>query len=285
MAKTHNKKRNVGVIYELLLRHISRCLVESNNSDHKIAKKILRKHYKTDTEIYKEFRIFNALVKTTVSSDAVAGSIIREAKQAIRELDVRMLEREKSLLIRDINYKLNSESFYAQFISEYRMYATIQTLFNDWRAGANADLGRVAKYEDSVVTWLLKEKAEDGPIDTDSEVDNLVVKIMIEKFNDKFSDVLNVEQKDIVRDYVFVTSDKDHDERQLRSRLEEVRNDTLSCLSEYSKSNESMRDKIDRTREQIIAETIDAINDETIKKFLQLSQLKNEIEAEVNNER
>ena len=59
----HNKKRNVGIIYELLLKHISTKLLEGNKKDAKIATRLIEKHFKKGTELYKEFRLFNALVK------------------------------------------------------------------------------------------------------------------------------------------------------------------------------------------------------------------------------
>ena len=43
MANKHNKKRNIGLIYELFLKHISDCLVEGRISDLKKATKIMEK--------------------------------------------------------------------------------------------------------------------------------------------------------------------------------------------------------------------------------------------------
>ena len=42
----HNKKRNVGIIYELLLKHISTKLLEGNKKDAKIATRLIEKHFK-----------------------------------------------------------------------------------------------------------------------------------------------------------------------------------------------------------------------------------------------
>ena len=39
----HNKKRNVGIIYELMLRHISNCLIEGDMKSVRVATKILEK--------------------------------------------------------------------------------------------------------------------------------------------------------------------------------------------------------------------------------------------------
>ena len=75
----HNKKRNVGIIYELLLRYISSSLVESNKQAAKKGLTIIEKRFNKNTELYKEFRIFNALAKTTVSGTHVSAAILQEA--------------------------------------------------------------------------------------------------------------------------------------------------------------------------------------------------------------
>ena len=40
----HNKKRNVGIVYELLLNHISTKLLEGRKKDARIATKLIEKH-------------------------------------------------------------------------------------------------------------------------------------------------------------------------------------------------------------------------------------------------
>ena len=77
MAKTHNKKRNVGLMYELLLRYISYSLVEDRKKDAQVALDIISERFSQDTELYKEFRLFNALAKSTVSDTAIAAAIPR----------------------------------------------------------------------------------------------------------------------------------------------------------------------------------------------------------------
>ena len=109
MAKSHNKKRNVGIIYELLLRNISDSLIDGDRSLAERALKIIEKRFDKSTEVYREFRLFNALAKSTVSDSAVAAAILTEAKQAARRCNSMTLKKEKSLLIRDINYNLKDK--------------------------------------------------------------------------------------------------------------------------------------------------------------------------------
>ena len=75
MPNKHNKKRNVGIIYELLLKFVSKNLIENNQKNAQEALDIIKKRFSKNTELYKEFRLFNALAKSTVSDTAVAAAV------------------------------------------------------------------------------------------------------------------------------------------------------------------------------------------------------------------
>jgi len=283
MSKSHNKKRNVGVIYELLLRNISDCLIRDDKPSAQKALNIIEKKFKKGSELYREFRLFNALIKSTVSSSSVAAAILTEAKQAARRCDESLLNREKSLLIRDINHNLKDSKFYHRRIPEYKMYATIQTLLNDWRKGDDANLSRVIQYESKVVENLLEKK--DVPcIDSDvnSDVNSLVVKLMTEKINKRYSGRLNREQIDLMRDYVFSLTDNKVDK--IKNRLVEAKDDILSDLTRFRKNttNKVLLDKIDVVSKKLIGESFNSINDESISRFLVLIQLRQELKESLN---
>ena len=120
----HNKKRNVGIIYEQLLSSLSRSLVEGKSGEVKIIKGLIDKHFRPGTELYKEFRLFQAMVKTSVPRESLAIKILEEAKSASCNLNSQKLQIEKSLLIKDINHKIADGNFYNQRVNEYRDYAT-----------------------------------------------------------------------------------------------------------------------------------------------------------------
>ena len=103
MPRKHNKKRNVGIVYELMLRHISNCLIEGDMTGVKKATAILEKRFNNKTELYKEFRIFNAIATSTVKNTEIAAAILTESKNAVSRFDEDALNKEKSALIRDIS--------------------------------------------------------------------------------------------------------------------------------------------------------------------------------------
>jgi hypothetical protein len=279
MSKSHNKKRNTGIIYELLLRSVSDSLVCGENKKAQNALNIIDRFFSTGTEIYKEFRLFNALANSTVSDTSVAAAILSEAKSASRRSNPRALEREKSLLIKEINHNLPDKSFYYRKISDYKIYATIQNLLNEWRLGDVSSLSKIVQYEGQVVERLLEEKtaAVDISEQVDSNVDTLVTKIMTEKFNNKYADTLSQEQKEIIRSYVFSIA-KDQGES-IREFLSEMSTSLVKSLEELREEtdNKVLLEKIDKVKIKIESLDIEDVNDETVSRFLVVSQLNQEI--------
>ena len=278
MSKSHNKKRNVGIIYELLLRHIAHGVATNKVDQIREGSQIIRKHFKPGSELYREFRLFSALVKTVASSDRVAQTILSEARQLSKETDDSILNREKSLRIRSINHQLNDSEFYRRRIPEYKMYATIQTLINDWRDPIKVNLHQMAEYEDRVHSWLLEDKKETDLDDlTQTDSDALVVKIMTEKLNTKFGKALNPEQKEIVRLYTLTSVD--NNQEKLARLLETIRKDALQEMSDYLNTldNQILNEKAKKVRKDITEITLGELDDKTITQFLTISQLKAEL--------
>jgi len=278
MSKSHNKKRNVGIIYEQMLRGISQSLVNNDNDKAATITSILKKHFIPGSELYKEFRLFNALVKTSINSEGLALRILDEAKNAAIDHDAPKLRREKAALIKEINYKINDSKFYSQRVNDYRSYATIQTLLNDWRKPKSHNLSRINSYEQKVCTWLLKEKIEDDAnIKKTEEVDKLTVSIMTEKFNKKYLGTLNNIQVDLIREYVFsITSG---DTSGFKKYLDDIKSSTLNELYNFKDTcnNDILNNKIDVIKKNIVELDTSIIDDESISKFLLVSGLRLEL--------
>lgn len=283
MSKNHNKKRNTGLLYEFLVRVISRSLVEGDQKRANAALKIIKKHFKPGTMLYKEYRLIHSLVMTTVSSEAVAASILNEAKTAARSYDVGQLDREKSLLISNINKAIGDENFYDQQVNEYKRYATIQTLINDWRA-PDRDIGRMAQYEDQLVKWLVTEKLEaaDSTLTDDAPgAGRLLMKVMMKKLNEKYAGVLTDEQRQLVRAYAFSTANDDS--QSIKMKLAEVKSRLLSEIAAFrgnNPDNEYVINKLDEAYKQIQSEPIEDVDDETVTRFMSYTKLSAELTSE-----
>jgi hypothetical protein len=281
--KTHNKKRNAGLLYEFLVRTISNALVEGDQKRSATALRILKRHFKPGTELHREFRLINSLIKTTVSSPMVASSIIGEAKEAACSYDMTTLDREKSLLIKHINHALRDDNFYDQQINEYKMYATVQTLLNNWRAPSrDKDIARLATYEDQLTNWLVSEKveADDQLLNEESNgMSRLLMKVMTKKLNEKYMGVLDESQKGLLKAYVFSTTNSDP--TIIRRRLSEVKDGLLKKISLYEGSSDKyVVDKLLQTKSRLMAENVEVVDDDTVTRFMLYTKLNSELDSE-----
>jgi hypothetical protein len=282
-TKGHNKRRNSGLLYEFLILSISEALVQDDTRRSNAAVKLIRRYYKPGCELHKEFRLINALVKTTVSSEAVASSILQEAKNAARQHDVSQLDKEKSLLIGAINKSLHDENFYDHQVNEYRILATVQTLINDWRT-PGADLGRMAQYEDQLVKWLMTEKV--SPADPDLQDDQpgnsrLLMKVMMRKLNEKYAGSLSADQKQLLRAYAFSTANDDP--KSIHMKLQEIKDKLLKEIEQYGQQDEVteyVNKKLVEAKQLIEGENLETVDDGTVMRFMLYTKLSSELTSE-----
>lgn len=271
----HNKKRNVGIIYEQLLHKASAALIDNDTATASKCTSIIKKYYRPGTEIFKEFRLFQALINTTVKSDTLGARLIQEARRGVHIFSPQQLEIEKSALIRDINKVINDVDFFNQPIKEYRTYATVQTLLNDWKREDEANLQRVVEYEGKLLEWMQSEKDQTPKLDdlTTNDVSSLSVKVMNEKFEKKWGDKLNDTQKALIRDYVHGSVDE--------RMLESIKKRAMRGLIKLQESTDSqvLIEKLDGVRVMVESASTRSLDDAGIVKFMQLTQLYQELES------
>ena len=277
----HNKKRNVGIIYELFLKHMSSCLIAGDIRKVKKAAAIIEKRFAKGTELYKEFRLFNALAQTTASDTHIVASILTEAKSAARNCNIQKLNKEKSDLIRDINYKVKDENFYYRSIENYRDLATIQVMLNEWRNKDSGNIQKLIEFESKVGELLLREKKK---IDIDeesmrlkaSDSNKLIFKIMTEKINTKYGSELTQNQKEIIRNYTLYSG---KDSKRLVEFLKDKKAEAIRLLENFEdkEQNRILIEKVDYVRSKIVSMDPSKVNDNSIVKFLTVTKLISEL--------
>jgi len=274
----HNKKRNIGIMYELLLMNISSNLVEGKKAKANKSLRIIEKRFNNNTELYKEFRLFNALIKTHASSERIALQIINEAKDAIRRCNKTEIDREKSRLIRDINHIIDDSKFYHRKVRNYRQYGTVQQLFNEWSKGDKSNLKQVLDLEDKVIRMLTEEKTEITKSEIDPNLtDKLVINLMTEKLNQRYNTNLNEEQKQIIQKYSLYCTENHHGD--MRKYLVSLKENTVNAMKKYKIETDSefTRSKIDNVISKVQELNTDTINDDIVTKFMTVSNLKEQI--------
>ena len=277
MAKVHNKKRNIGIIYEQIIQHICKKAMENNERASEEGVSIIKEHFKKGTQLHKEYKLFKALAETKGVSGPLANSIIFEAKKACNNMFDRVkLEREKSRLIKKLNYTFGKGKIFEESIENYTLYATIQTLLNEWRDPKNASFDLTTKYEIKLHESLTSEKVDEVQEKPVLKVDNLTYKLMNEIFDKKYKSVLNENQNNLLCYY----SANDNDS--LKEAFSDLKNNTVNLLEEYMSTcnNKVLLEKYSHINKQIKNLSTEDVSKESLHKYLLLAKLKEEILGE-----
>lgn len=193
----HNKKRNVGLIHEQLVKYASQMIVEGKTKEADAAVDLVIKHYKNDSELLREFKLFGALIHTIAKDRETARRIIDESKRISSSHGSARLDAEKTSLVKEINSFFGIEKIYGQRVSDYKLFATVQTLLNEWRGASNLGPDEIVQYEKLLEDHLVRESSQDD-LKLSENANPLILKLMIEKFNSKYSDSLTKDQKGLL---------------------------------------------------------------------------------------
>lgn len=280
--RSHNKKRNVGIIYEQLINHMCNCVVENNEDNVKQINRVIKEHFKKNTQLFRELKFFNALIKTRNIDSNLATNIINEAKKACQyHFSNEDLEMEKSNLIKDLNYSFGKGNIFESKINNYKILATVQTLLNEWRKGRNSDFEICTEYEKQLHEWMTTKEPE---IITEKlipgHVDELTFRLMNERFNKKYENILSEQQKKIIKLFIEINSSN---KLELQQEFENIKESSKKMLKEYkSKCNNSiLLENYSIVENRINSVDCADTSEESMKKFLTLCKLNEELKDEM----
>ncbi len=213
MPLKHNKKRNVGLVYEFLARYIGQAIIEGQDDKITKAKTIIQKHFNKKTDLHEELKLFRSLHSTKTPTRDRAIHLLNRVREGLRTQSQTRLDLEKTSLIHEINITLGDDQFFNRSIEDYKSYATIQVLLNEWRSKNLVEsITEIVELEEKLIEHLCSGespmKLNDVLEMKVDDVDKMTVSIMTEKVNKKFSD-LSDEQRHIVQNYVFIEDNQD----------------------------------------------------------------------------
>ncbi len=199
MKNKHNKKRNTAFLYEILVREVTKAVVSKDNSKKTKATRIIKKYFKKGTSAYEELQLYKSLMDTTDLDEKISDKLLSEVKMSRQKIDNKKLFNEQTKLIEKINQDFDT-AIYSNFIPNYKNLANIFQMFNP---SSNVK-DRILLEQMILNTLQSKTTQEEEKLDN---IDNLVFKTFVGKFNDAYSEQLSEEQKKLVTNYVFSFSD------------------------------------------------------------------------------
>ena len=265
----HSKFRNTGILFELLTRQITLEVLNGDTKEN--AKKIVQEFFKQGTELNKELRLYELLMKEKYNGEVRAEKFIDTINEAHKKIDSKKINREKYNLVKKINESFDMESFLSSPIQNYKEYASIYKVFES----KNLDNYDIKDVFDSKITLIenitsskIKNKKEkenrflETYIKQEKDIRLLSYKILIENFNNKYSK-LNTEQKSLLREYINNVNNTSKFKEYYIKKVNEL---TSSMLEELSKIN----DKVTKIK---LKETIKVLKSQKIQREVKDNQV------------
>jgi len=206
MLIKHSKFKNTGILFELLVRQITADTLSGRNSE---ATNILKKYF-SKTELGREYKLYESLLKRTNLSEGKAEAVINTVLENAKHLNRSALKRQKYNLIKEIKDHYNLEEFFKTKLPHYKAQASIYTLIESVGGDKKTSLDQVINNKMSLLEHLtsvkqVKESKEDV-IDEFSQYDKdtriLAYKILLEKFNTKYSN-FSENKKLILKEFIY----------------------------------------------------------------------------------
>ena len=103
MLIKHSKYKNSGILFELLVRTITADTLSGKNSE---ATNILKTYF-SKTELGREYKLYDSLLKRTNLSEGKAEVIINTVLESAKQLNRTSLKKQKYNLINEIKKHYN----------------------------------------------------------------------------------------------------------------------------------------------------------------------------------
>lgn len=281
--KRCNKKRNSALLYEFLIKHISKCLVEGKKTEAQKAVDISKQYFSVGTPLHSELALFNNILKTEVKSKEAAHKIIDAVCEASTRMNVRQLDEQKSKLIKDINYKLKEQSFYDSKIPNYTVYASVQNLLNDARNKKKTlTIADRVKLEENVATFLTREvTVAPNPLKVNPNYNNNVYKFATQRFHKKYEGVLSEAQKRMLTQYSLslISNKQDALKECVQKEVKRINMSLMGVKDESVKKDGDLMKKLQEVRKRFEAFSTSVLNEQVIVELLQYMKLVDELES------
>ena len=194
----HSKFKNTGILFELLVRKITADTLEGKDSP---AVNILKKYF-VNTELGKEYKLYEAVFKQTSLTEGKANTILSAVLETSRKLN--------RSSIKELKENYNIEDLFKNNINNYKAQASLYTLFEIYNSQEVTNPNqiidnKITLLEHLTKSELTKDNVKDDIIEEfksyDKDLRILTYRVLLEKFNDKYSD-LSISQKLVLKEFI-----------------------------------------------------------------------------------
>ena len=249
----HSKFKNTGILFEILVKQITADTLSGNNS---AAIKILKKYF-VNTELGKEYKLYETVFKAKNVSETKANATLTTIVEASQKLNRTKLRKEKYNLVKELKEFYNIDDLFKTKLADYKAQAALYVLFEVYNTQKPTDPNQIIDNKVTLLEHLTKSSIERDEVKEDviqefksydKDLRTLTYRIMLEKFNEKYSD-LSSRQKYILKEFIESVDST--------PRLKEFYNSEIKYLQEgISKEIKKTSDKAIKIKLQEISKFI-----------------------------
>ncbi|QQO91877.1 hypothetical protein immuto35A_197 [Flavobacterium phage vB_FspM_immuto_3-5A] len=281
MRIKHSKYKNTGLIYELLVKQIAADTLSKRESP---ALSVLRKFYTGNTTLVKEFKLYDFILKNKGVGSKKAESVLSTIVEISRKLDANSLKKQKYELIKELKSHYDLEEFFSIKVESYKPLAALYCLMEAQATSGLVDLDIFVDNKTTILEHLTQSKLSNKAVAEtlieeyskyDKDLRLLTYKILLEKFNDQYKDLLP-EQKNILKEFIVSVNSS--------ARLRNVVNQEMVKLQEeISTLKENVADKVVKIKLEEIQKAItpvkntQKVEDNHLVSLMQYYELVNEL--------
>ena len=277
MKVKHSKYKNTGILFELLTRQITSDTISGGNNK---ALSILKKYFNTQSELLKEYKIYNALSTKSYSDENKATILVNTLVEAHTKLNRSQLRREKYNLIKELKSTYDLNDFFKAKITNYKTMASIYNLTENKDATPLSIVDSKVQLIEHITKPIEKVKKNVVMEKYNHEDKNtrlLTQKILLEKFNDKYKG-LGENQKILLQEYVNSVSNSPSLKTYINSEIKEVKKQ----LTQYANTVTDQVVKIKINEAQNLIKPLckkSSVHDDNVSNLLNYYELINELKT------
>lgn len=257
----HSKYKNTGFLFEILTRQITVDTIDGVKESKALS--LIKKYFNKNTELYKEYALYDALMKEKFVSENRAQNFIDKVTSLRSKLNDTKLKKEKYNLVKEIKENYDLKEIFSTQVNDYKVYGSVYILFENTKLDEGYSISQYKECNETVLDFVLKGTTVTSEKNIvlekytaqDKEIRLLAYKLMIEKFNKKYSP-LNQKQKKLLKEFInnvsntnslrdYVNKEADEVKRILESHIEKTTsdvariklNETISMIDMVKKGN------------------------------------------------
>ena len=283
MRIKHSKYKNTGLIFELLVKQIAADTLSKKESP---AINVIKKFYTGNTPLVREFKLYDFVLKNKGVGVKKAESILSTIVEISRKLDPNSLKKQKYELIKELKKHYDLEEFFSIKVETYKPLAALYCLMEAQNAAGLVDLDVFVDNKTTILEHLTQSKTSEGQVKNalieeyskyDKDLRLLTYKILLEKFNHQYRDLLP-QQKNILKEFIVSVNSS--------TRLRNVVNEEMVKLqTEISNLKKNITDKVVKIKLEEIQKAItpvkntQKVDDNHLVSLMQYYELVNELRS------